>query len=499
MATLIIVNNQICKLTEEVDTFFLRKLDNHLSYQLESAKYMPSFRGSYRNGKFTQWDGTTRLMNKKLEFNLGLLDRVKKFYKDNNRELKVIDIRPKKSQTNERNISQRLKELEKVPRDYQLNCLNAAINNDRGIFCCATGSGKTLMAAMITAHFNLPTIVYVIGKDLLYQFRQLFSDIFQEEIGIVGDGNYSFKRITICSIWTLGKCFGIKNNEILSSDEEDEEDDFDSSYKQEILKNLKRFKVHMLDECHIGSAPTITQIYKNINPERLYGFSGTPVRDDGSDLLLESILGNYIATVSASELIEKKVLVPPIIEFIDVPKKANLSGSNYQTVYKEYIVDNEERNKLIFNKAKELLNNGRQVLVLFGSIRHGQNLYKLFKEEIECEILSGKDKTEKRLEVKEKLLKGEIKCILASKIYDIGVDISSLDGLILTTSGKSSVRTLQRIGRVIRSHPGKKDAQITDFIDNTKYLLDHSRKRYKIYSKERAFVIKLPESLKDKK
>lgn len=490
MATIIILNNHIAKITEEKDTFFLRKLDDHLSYQLESIKYMP---------KFMQWDGITRLMNKNLEFNLGLLNRVKRFYKNNDKEFKVIDIRPKKSIHKSRDIFDRLKELNKAPRDYQLECVKAAIENDRGIFCCATGSGKSLIAALIAAHFNSSVVVYVIGLDLLSQFHKLFSEIFQEEIGIVGNGSYSFKRITICSVWTLGKCFNLKNNEILSSDEDSENEEFDSSYKEEIIKQIRRFKIHMLDECHIGSAPTITQIYKHINPERLYGFSGTPYRDDGSDLVLEGILGNYIAEVSASDLIDRKVLVQPTIEFIDIPKKSISSGSNYQTIYKEYIVDNEERNQIIFNKAKELLNNGRQVLVLFGSIRHGQNLYNLFKEEIDCEILSGKDKTEKRDEVKERLLKGELRCILASKIYDIGVDISSLDGLVLTAGGKSSVRTLQRIGRVIRSHPLKKDAYVVDFIDNVKHLLDHSRKRYKIYSKERAFIIKLPEKIKDKK
>jgi len=81
---------------------------------------------------------------------------------------------------------------------------------------------------------------------------------------------------------------------------------------------------------------------------------------------------------------------------------------------------------------------------------------------------------------------------VASVVYDQGVDLPMLDSLILAGSGKSSGRALQRLGRVIRPYPGKKDAVVVDFIDNAKYLLNHTAARIDIYRTEAGFKIKLP-------
>ena len=87
---------------------------------------------------------------------------------------------------------------------------------------------------------------------------------------------------------------------------------------------------------------------------------------------------------------------------------------------------------------------------------------------------------------------GELDLLIASKIFDQGVDIPQLDALILAGSGKSSGRALQRIGRVIRTNPGKSNAIVVDFYDNAKYLKDHSQRRIDIYKSEPGFKIKLP-------
>jgi superfamily II DNA or RNA helicase len=86
--------------------------------------------------------------------------------------------------------------------------------------------------------------------------------------------------------------------------------------------------------------------------------------------------------------------------------------------------------------------------------------------------------------VKEKITSGKIKCIVASTIYDIGVDLPILSGLIIAGGGKSSVRALQRVGRVIRLHPSKKQAAIIDFADQAPYLLEHSERRRDILLEE---------------
>ncbi len=109
-----------------------------------------------------------------------------------------------------------------------------------------------------------------------------------------------------------------------------------------------------------------------------------------------------------------------------------------------------------------------------------------------CVLLSGKDSSDERAAAKAQLENGEINCIIASRIFDIGIDLPSLSGLVVASGGKSSVRALQRIGRVIRKFPGKKQAAIIDFNDSAVFLDKHSLARRKIYLSEEGFEVIWP-------
>jgi hypothetical protein len=73
----------------------------------------------------------------------------------------------------------------------------------------ATGSGKMATAALIIASFNKSTIFYVIGKDLLHQSHKMLSKVFDQKIGIVGDGLCDIQDINVVSVWTLGHALGM--------------------------------------------------------------------------------------------------------------------------------------------------------------------------------------------------------------------------------------------------------------------------------------------------
>ena len=107
-------------------------------------------------------------------------------------------------------------------------------------------------------------------------------------------------------------------------------------------------------------------------------------------------------------------------------------------------------------------------------------------------LLSGKDSSDTREEAKQRLEDGEINCIVASTIFDIGVDLPSLSGLIIAGGGKSSVRACQRIGRVIRKHSGKEYSAVIDFQDQAPFLKTHSKIRHKIYASEEEFDVQWP-------
>ncbi len=487
MVKITILDNKKCHI-DLPDEIILQRLRNVLSYRMEGVEYT----AAYQNG----WNGITYLLTKTNKFSLGLLNKVKQFLDNNYIEYTIIDQRKPKEQTNSIDLTKKLEKLGMIPREHQVRIANLIDTHDRGIVRAATGAGKTLATALMVAKLNRPTIIYVIGLDLLDQFYNLYSKLFDEEIGYIGNGIYKPARITIASIWSVGRALNLKK---IVDDEEDidqSEKDLSEDKQKQVVNLLKEGKLHIFDESHVITTDTISEIYKNINPEYIFGFSGTPFKDDSFTLLVNSILGEQIINVSASELIEKELLAQPIIKFVAVPKMT--VGQQYQSVYKDYIVENDIRNNLIVKNLEELLEKKYTPLILFKQIKHGNILLEKIEEKnIKCAMLYGNDTLVRRNEIKEQLVNKEISCILASTIFDIGIDIPELSALILCGSGKSRIRACQRVGRVVRKFPGKKFAAVVDFFDQAKFVKKHSQIRAEIYASEPGFkVIKCKEMKK---
>ena len=77
--------------------------------------------------------------------------------------------------------------------------------------------------------------------------------------------------------------------------------------------------------------------------------------------------------------------------------------------------------------------------------------------------------------------------LVASTIFDEGVDIPEIDALILAGGGQSYIKNIQRVGRALRPKMHKDYVVIYDFLDgrNPKdkkdYLAQHTRSRIEDY------------------
>src|SRR5574338_902274 len=332
--TKILIKGNTSQITEESDANHILALDKHLSFYVPGAEHTAAFRGFLnRDGDFIKWDGFKKLLTPTLLFPTGLLDRVKDFYTAAGKTFEIVDRRPAKSIGTPRDIIPNLQKLGKPPYPYQTEILDVIDKYDRGIIKVATGGGKSLIAALIAAKIGKKTIIYVIGKDLLYQFHEFFSQCFDEPIGIIGDGQCQIHDINIASIWTIGQAIGMKKNEILL-DSDDDENPLNKAKYAEILKMMKDTKLHIIDECHMSACETIQQIFKHSASEYLYGLSGSPWRDDGADLMIESILGKYSVNIPASRLIKEGYLAQAVIRFRVTPPYPYELERQYQSVYK---------------------------------------------------------------------------------------------------------------------------------------------------------------------
>jgi superfamily II DNA or RNA helicase len=217
-----------------------------------------------------------------------------------------------------------------------------------------------------------------------------------------------------------------------------------------------------------------------------YGLSATPWRSDRSDLMIEAALGEKLCVVSSTDLIEKRYLVPPKITMYEVLPTRKQLPRKYATVYKSEVVEHIERNRIIAEVAEHMSGKGKTVLILVNQVKHGKNLEAAIEN---ATFIHGKDSSAVRNEALERLRERSDRVLIATTLADEGLDLPSLDVLILAGAGKSETRALQRVGRVLRPYKGKKQAIVVDFYDQTLYLEEHSKHRFEIYQTEPAFEV----------
>lgn len=479
----ITIDNVYSKINGLTDLSTIDAISKALTYTLDAAKYTFQFRVG-------AWDGSYRLLQKNLQFATGLLDIVEGVLVARGVAYSLNDIRTFDA-FSAMSSSWHGHDL----YDYQKDMVEKALDAKCGMIQAATGAGKATVIGKLVHEYNLPTVIYVVSLDLLSQMHNDLSKWLNIPIGIVGDGKLDIQKITVCSAWTVGRVFmkDSKTKDVLEEDVVEDKWVPDKAEEDLIRSMAQEAKVVILDEAQFAAASSIRAILENSKSAAYkFGFSGTPWRGGGDDLLLEAAFGKKIVKISASELIRGGYLVQPKIIFRDVPVYDTPLPKKWKAVHSSYIVNNHERNDLLMRNTIKLLEMGRKPLILFREHKHGQILMDMVPSDVRVKYVTGKLSKEDRDDIRDAFKNGDVDLIIASTVYDQGVDLPALDSLLLAGGGKSTSKALQRIGRVIRANRqgGKKDAIIVETFDQAHYVRAHSLARLGIYKTEPEFVIK---------
>ena len=380
-------------------------------------------------------------------FPVGLLPRVKTFLNCKGYRVRIIDERkdmgvPLNSTWNPKYSL----------RKYQQRAVKKALKAKMGVLALPVGSGKTIVGLRIIHELNLSAMIVVHTKELLYQWAEKVEDVLGVEAGIVGDNKWNEKPVTIAMIQTL-----------LSR----------GADKLEL-----EYAAVLFDECHRTSAAekfyrlgmSLPQIYR-------FGLSATPWRRiRGEEIKIEAVVGPTLYEVKAEDLIREKFLAKPKFDVITYESRMPSFSERYKELYEDMIMNNEERNRAIVEKAVKLAKKGHRVLIDVRRIEHGKILVEMLREKgMNAEFLSSQSPD--RWEILEKFKTGEIS-ILVSTLLKEGVDIPEISTIILAGGGKSDIMTIQTIGRALRPKKGMK-AVIVDIQDDDPLLFTHFIERQK--------------------
>jgi len=248
----------------------------------------------------------------------------------------------------------------------------------------------------------------------------------------------------------------------------------------------------LVSNCHHLGAETFYDVASHTKSEYLFAMSATIRREDGKEMMITAAGGPVVTRVSISDLIRHKYLARPHIHAIRVSPIMFSRRDNWQAVYKQAIVFNDDRNKKIALKAVELSEYGA-VYIHVKQIRHGEMLTDTINKRLltsgqtKAVFIHGNDSTTKRNETLDLFRKGELP-ILVSTLLGEGVDLPNMYALILASGGLSRTFVIQVVGRLLRI--SKHDIVLLyDIADQCKYLYDHWIERVKFYQSEEEFIL----------
>lgn len=215
-------------------------------------------------------------------------------------------------------------------------------------------------------------------------------------------------------------------------------------------------------------------------------------RSDGADILLRAITGDVVARETEETLMRDGWIAVPDVYMVYTPASHD-SMYEWDMVYQEGIVDNEERNERIVDATIHLIKSGKLVLVLCNYIAHGMKLMEQINKAMPSQLpkvsfIHGSTPKSIRDGELKRFKEASSLCLIGSNILDEGVDVPACDSVIITSAGKSRIKVLQRVGRALRpSKSGK--AVVVDFYDKDGGMLQkHSISRKRAY-RERKFKV----------
>ena len=268
--------------------------------------------------------------------------------------------------------------------------------------------------------------------------------------------------------------------------------------KHEKLKELiSNADLIIIDEAHHTPASMLKSLLLDSPNSIRLGLSATPLREDGRELEILGLLGKISYSIDYTELVKNHYLVPlQYIQFETIPSKIireEISNINitksYDAFAKTYsrllrLFENSPfTNKQIIAKIKEL--NKYPALVIVRRIAIAKKLSELLNENgIIADWVSSKTDLNERMEKIEALKNGKLQVLISTSLADEGLDIPNLQLVVLLTQGKSRIKLVQRIGRVMRPSQNKQKGYILDIVYPYDFFIRQGEKRYKFVSSE---------------
>lgn len=317
-------------------------------------------------------------------------------------------------------------------RPEQGAAVEELMRHNTGVIHATTAFGKTVAGIALIARRKVNTLILVHTKALLDQWRRelekfLVTD-FQPPEQRKGPGRKKkFRQFgALCA--TENSLNGKIDVALIQSCFDDEAD---------AKMFVKDYGMVIVDECHHISAVNFERVLRQVNARYVYGLSATPIRKDGHQPIIFMQCGPIRYTSDAKTQIAsqsfRRILIPRFTAYRSLTDEKRTF-----TKVAASLAEDEQRNHLIADDVKTVLDEGRSPIILTKFKEHVSILAEKCKRFCPNIVtLVGTDTAKVKRETLMRLNKvksDELLIVIATGQYvGEGFDLPRLDTLFLAT------------------------------------------------------------------
>lgn len=345
-------------------------------------------------------------------------------------------------------------------------------------------SHNTLIMSSLYLSYKkqLKTLLITNDSDWLNQARDEFKKYLPgEQITFVQGKVLNWSNFTIGMVQSISRNMRFYQNELSKVDMVlvDEADQAGSKQYQNVLTRLFNTRVR------IGLSGTI--------------YMSKLAKDKVKNMNLEVFFGKVLAEFKLKDSIKKGYSTRTIVKMVpSKPWYGNWESEevSYKEVYDDSITFNKYARKMVYDRLKWNIKQGRYpALVVCKFIAHCEKLCKYFKKKLGSKYNIACVHVDTPSKIRQQIMKdfreGKIDILVSTTIIARGKNFPKLRYLLNAASMDSQEKSIQFLGRLVRTDSSKKKVYLDDLHYPGPYLNRHGKHRKQYYQKQELKVILL--------
>ncbi|CAN5489132.1 DEAD/DEAH box helicase [soil metagenome] len=228
--------------------------------------------------------------------------------------------------------------------------------------------------------------------------------------------------------------------------------------------------VVIVEEFHHAAASSYQRLLDNVRPVELLGLTATPERSDGMPIL--HWFGDRIAAeLRLWDAIDQQYLVPFMYfgihdgtDLTDIPWRR---GRGYETeALTNRYTSSDAWARLVVKQVDEHVDvTSMRCLGFCVSVEHATFMARHFSRHgVPAVAISGESHRDDRARALRDLAAGEVKVVFSVDLFNEGVDLPNVDTVLMLRPTESPVLFLQQLGRGLRRAENKSHCTVLDFV-----------------------------------